>query len=116
MSALSAVATRTPSGVRDVHPREVSASRDKVRLVDVREPHEYRGDLGHIPGAELVPLQTLPDAAKSWDKNTAMVLICRSGGRSSRATALLASMGFSNVFNMAGGMLAYNDEKLLVER
>jgi rhodanese-related sulfurtransferase len=116
MSILGKTATIHSSGIREVTPLDVAANREKVRIVDVREPHEYTGELGHIPGAELVPLATLSDAAKAWDKRAEIVLVCRSGARSGRACAQLAVMGFENVFNLAGGMIAYNEAKLQVER
>ncbi len=116
MSFLSTTARTTPEGIREVTASDVAEVRGRVRLVDVREPHEFTGELGHIPGAELVPLGTVAEAAKAWDKSKTLVLVCRSGGRSGRATALLASMGFRDVYNMTGGMLAYNDAKLPVER
>ncbi len=105
-----------PAGYRDVTVQQLSNSRDGVRLVDVREPHEYTGDLGHIEGAELVPLSTVVEAAKAWERDGDVVLICRSGNRSGRAAAALASMGFKGLMNLAGGMLAWNAAGLPVRR
>jgi len=87
-----------------------------VRVVDVREPHELVGELGHIRGAELVPLAGLEAAAAGWSRAQPIVLVCRSGARSGRAAALLASMGFATPINMTGGMLAWNAHRLPVER
>ncbi len=87
-----------------------------VRLVDVREPHEYVGELGHIHGSELVPLATLDAAADAWDRNEPLVLICRSGARSGRAVAALLAKGFTRPINMAGGMMAWNASSLPIER
>lgn len=109
-------AKTSDAGIREVTVSDVAAARGKVRVVDVREPHEFTGELGHVPGADLVPLATVGDAAKGWDREGELVLVCRSGGRSGRATALLVSMGFHHVVNMTGGMLAYVDAKLPVER
>jgi len=114
--SIATAATTNASGIKEVSPRDVDAHRAEVRLVDVREPHEFTGELGHIPGAELVPLATVTDAAKSWDKDADIVLVCRSGKRSGTATAQLAAMGFGRVYNMAGGMLAYGEAKLPLER
>lgn len=116
MGLLSTLATTNPQGLREITVSDVAEHRERVRLVDVREPHEYSGELGHVPGAELVPLGTIAQAAEAWDKSRELVVICRSGGRSGRATALLASMGFRDVYNMIGGMLAYSDARLPVER
>jgi rhodanese-related sulfurtransferase len=100
----------------DISVRDIESYRGKARLVDVREPFEYTGDLGHIAGAELVPLGSVSGAASSWDPNEPIVLICRSGGRSGRAADALVRAGFKNVMNMAGGMMAYNAAGLPVER
>lgn len=106
------------AGYADVSVGEVAALRreSSARLVDVREPHEFTGELGHIAGAELVPLATVGAAVASWDRERPLIMICRSGGRSGRAAAQLAAMGFKSVHNMSGGMLAWNDAKLPVER
>lgn len=103
-------------GYRDVDPARVDAARGKTRIVDVREPAEFTGELGHIKEAELVPLATVEAAAQKWDREQEIVLVCRSGNRSGRAAAALAAMGFKRVMNMVGGMLAWNEAKLAVER
>jgi rhodanese-related sulfurtransferase len=86
-----------------------------ARLIDVREVNEFTNELGHVPGAELVPLGTIEHAAKDWDKLAPLVMICRSGSRSGRVTQTLKRMGFKEVVNMKGGMLAYNKAGLPVE-
>jgi rhodanese-related sulfurtransferase len=103
-------------GYRDILPTQLAALGPQVRIVDVREPHEFTGELGHIRGAELVPLGTVDAAAKSWRKDDEIVMVCRSGGRSGSAAASLATMGFFRVMNMVGGMLAWNEARLPVER
>lgn len=87
-----------------------------VRIVDVREPAEYTGELGHIAGAELVPLGTVDRAAATWDRDAPLVLVCRSGGRSGKAALALLDAGFKKVVSMAGGMLAWNASAIPVER
>jgi len=105
-----------PGSFRDVSPADVIAHRDNVRLVDVREPDEFTGELGHIDGAELVPLATVVDAATGWDKDSEIVLVCRSGGRSGRAAGALAQTGFTRLSNLVGGMLRWNEEQHPVVR
>ena len=97
-----------PRGYDDVNCSWVRGHSQRVRMIDVRELDEWHGDLGHVEGARLVPLGTLADQVKDWDRNLELVVICRSGGRSARAASILASMGFTKVHNMAGGMLAWN--------
>lgn len=101
---------------RQVRPADVAEHRADARVVDVREPGEFNDPLGHIPGAELVPLGTLSEKAASWDREAEVVVVCRSGSRSSRAASALAGMGFRRVMNMNGGMMAYNSANLQVER
>ncbi len=103
-------------GFRDVEPSAVARAKGDALLVDVREPHEWSGELGHIPGARLVPLATLTEAAQAWPRHREVVVICRSGARSGRGAAALVGMGFTRVMNMKGGMLAYNEQQLPVER
>lgn len=106
----------TLAGYRDVSPQALFAARGEVRLIDVREPDEYVGELGHLPGAELVPLATVGARAAGWDHDVELVLICRSGARSARAAEDLVRAGFRHVMNLAGGMLAYHAARLPVER
>ncbi len=99
-------------GFRDVDPLVLNSHLTEARLVDVREPHEYTGELGHIEGAELVPLATVVEKAAGWSREQDIVVICRSGARSGRAARELVSMGFSRIMNLRGGMLAWNQAGL----
>ncbi|MFZ9886319.1 MAG: MBL fold metallo-hydrolase [Myxococcota bacterium] len=80
-------------------------------LVDVREPSELRGELGVIPGSTSVPLATLSEVTRTWDKKGHFVTVCRSGGRSGQAALALEAAGFHHVASMAGGMLAWKGPK-----
>lgn len=94
-------------GYREVDPKTVAQVGDsKVRVIDVREPHEYFGELGHLDSASLVPLATLPFTAQQWDREFTYLLVCRSGRRSGTAVQLLEELGFEQVINLRGGMLA----------
>lgn len=101
--------------VQPMTPEQVYQSRGSVRVIDVREPHELRGELGQIPGAESVPLATIEREAATWDRDAKLVLVCRSGGRSGRAAELLMRLGFRHVMNMTGGMQAYRTADLPIE-
>ncbi|MDP2314294.1 MAG: rhodanese-like domain-containing protein [Pseudomonadota bacterium] len=94
-------------GYRDLSPLAALHHLGDVRLVDVREADEFVGPLGHVPGAELVPLSTVTAAAADWDRDQPVLLICRSGARSARAAIALAGMGFQSLYNLVGGMLAW---------
>jgi rhodanese-related sulfurtransferase len=106
----------TRRGYRDVTPAQTHDARGHVRIVDVRETDELTGPLGHIPGVEHAPLATVLARAASWPKDEELILVCRSGGRSSGAAEALVAAGFRKVMNMAGGMLAYNAAGLPVTR
>lgn len=116
MSELYDHAKLHPAGYREIEPSRVARAGGTARIVDVREADEFCGELGHAPGAELVPLATLESAARRWDKEQEIVLVCRSGTRSARAATLLAVMGFRRAMNMVGGMIAWNEMRLQRER
>lgn len=106
----------SPHHFENVRPARAVALIPSLRVIDVREPAEFVGELGHLPGAELVPLATLPERARAWRRNEPILLVCRSGNRSARAAEMLGEMGFERLFNLEGGMLAVNEQKLRVER
>lgn len=103
-------------GVEDIEPKELWEQRDKAVLVDVRRPDEFTGELGHIPGAQLMVLDTLPERLNELPADRTVVFICRSGARSGRAAAFAKQNGRADVYNMKGGMLLWNELKLDVER
>lgn len=115
MTSLYDSAKNNIAGYRDVTPAQVADPSRTARVVDVREPEEFTGELGHIHGAELVPLGTIEAAAKRWPKDAEIVVVCRSGARSGRAAAALSALGFPRVMNMAGGMLAWNEARLPID-
>ncbi len=73
-------------------------------VLDVRQPYEYRE--GHIAGAKLIPLNELPTQTKKLPKNRQLIVVCRSGNRSRRASRILTGEGFE-VENLRGGMIAW---------
>lgn len=108
---------RNPAGFWDISPGAAASTLSAFRLVDVRQPEEYTGvDLHHIAGAQNVPLATVPATVASWDRGEPVLLICRSGGRSANAGRFMAEMGFARVYNLVGGMLAWNAQGLPVEK
>ncbi|MCM2535232.1 rhodanese-like domain-containing protein [Neobacillus pocheonensis] len=75
-----------------------------LNIIDVREVNEVSA--GKIPGAVNIPLGLVEFRMHELNKSKEYIMVCRSGGRSGRATQFLESYGF-NVINMAGGMLAW---------
>jgi glyoxylase-like metal-dependent hydrolase (beta-lactamase superfamily II)/rhodanese-related sulfurtransferase len=86
-------------------------------VLDVREPEEFTGALGHIRGALPVPLdalaQRLPKLVGYSDLE--IVVVCRAGARSASAAVVLKGAGFKDVKNLDGGMLAWVEAGLPVE-
>ena len=113
LSQLSQVDQLTP---RQVHG-ELSSANPPL-LIDVRQPDEYAGELGHVPGSRLIPLSELAARVKeiAGHKSKEIVCVCRAGVRSTTAVAMLTGLGFERVRNMKGGMLDWNDAALPVER
>lgn len=92
----------------DLSPAGAVPALARMRVVDVREPREFYGPLGHLEGAELAPLSALEAASGAWDPATPVLVVCRSGGRAAAACDQLLRHGFDSVFNLAGGMLDWN--------
>jgi rhodanese-related sulfurtransferase len=106
--------------VSDAYPEiEIEEARtrlDEFRIVDVREPAEFGGPLGHVAGAELLPLRGVVDAAADLRGGKPLLLVCRSGNRSGKACAGLVEVGVPAPTNLIGGMIAWNRAGLPVQR
>jgi rhodanese-related sulfurtransferase len=72
-----------------------------VELIDVREPNEFSG--GHLPGARLIPLATLPGHASELDDGKPILFVCGVGQRSALAAEYAAAAGKTNLYNIDGG-------------
>lgn len=105
----------TFGGVWEVEPHWLEEHLTTVNVIDVREPAEFSGPLGHIRGATLVPLGELAARAKELPKDKPVVAVCRAGSRSAHATAILQKAGLADVANLPGGMLRWRAEGRAVE-
>ncbi len=76
-----------------------------IRLIDVRTDAEVAR--GKIPQGESIPLHLIPLRMNELDKQAATVFYCQMGGRSAQAAAFAAGNGFSNVYNLQGGITAW---------
>ncbi|MDJ0839703.1 MAG: MBL fold metallo-hydrolase [Acidobacteriota bacterium] len=92
----------------DVHPAWVADHLNDVTILDVRGPKEYHGEHGHIPGAMLIPLGELDTRLDEVPRCKPLMVNCHSGGRSLKAVKMLRRAGLANVWNIAGGILAWN--------
>jgi len=107
--------TYTFGGIWEVQPHWLEEHLKDVLIVDVREPDEFNGPLGHVPGAKLLPLGTLTKCCGELAKEKPIVVVCRSGARSAQATVLLGKAGFDKVANLSGGMLRWRTQRYGVE-
>jgi rhodanese-related sulfurtransferase len=101
----------TPSALK-----ELLAGAAPPRLLDVREPHEWTSELGHIEGAELIPMRTVPEKLAALKTETREIIsICKSGMRAGNVAELLAKNGVK-VRVLQGGMMAWNAAGLPITR
>jgi len=107
--------TYTFGGIWEVQPHWLEEHLRDVQVLDVREPDEFNGPLGHVPEAKLVPLGSLTQNLSQLSKDKPIVAVCRSGARSAQATVLLAKAGFERVANLSGGMLRWRSQRFSVE-
>lgn len=86
-----------------LNTKETQEMLDKggVQLIDVREPHEYSA--GHLPGARLIPLNTIPGRAAELDDSAPILFVCGVGQRSALAAEYAAAAGKKNLYNVDGG-------------
>ncbi len=107
--------TYTFAGIWEVQPHWLEEHLRDVQIVDVREPGEFNGSLGHVPGAVLIPLGALGTRSAELPRDRPIVTVCRSGARSAQATVLLTKAGFTRVANLSGGMLRWRAQRYAVE-
>jgi rhodanese-related sulfurtransferase len=100
----------TTGGVPVVGGAWLAAHPGAARLVDVREPVEFCGPLGHLEGAELVPMAKLASGAADWAREAPIVTVCTYGTRSGRAALWLREQGFERVASLHGGLVRWTQE------
>jgi len=83
---------------------------DRLRIIDVREPHEWEIVNLEDQGAELIPLDTLLERMGELDLTEEIVLQCQVGGRSAKALRQLRDAGFRRLWNLKGGIMAWQKE------
>jgi adenylyltransferase/sulfurtransferase len=97
--------------VKEITVVELKDLQDKgadFQLIDVREPYEY--DIANL-GGELIPLASILEHADKISREKQVIVHCRSGARSANAIQILQNkLGFDNLYNLKGGILAYANE------
>lgn len=86
--------------MQSVTVHELKQQLADATVIDVREPEEYRA--GHVPGARLVPLATIPELVGKLPTDQPVYVLCQAGGRSSQAVQFLAQQGI-DARNVDGG-------------
>jgi len=107
--AIAFLVMRPAGGVKEVDAAELQDLLGQgVRVIDVRTAGEYA--TSHIPGAENVPINTLESVVESWDRSQPIAVYCAVGDRSASAVEYLTAAGFSTIYHMSEGMVAWTGE------
>ncbi|MCF6203560.1 MAG: methyl-accepting chemotaxis protein [Methylococcaceae bacterium] len=116
VSDLIGVVTNKP--IINISPTEALEKLSTYRIIDVRRTDEFNDKLGHILNAKLCTINETSFKQKliSLNKDAQYLFVCRSGGRSSKAARIAQTVGLPHIFNLDGGMLAWNKCQLPVAR
>ncbi len=111
--------TADTEGIQLITPQQVYDavySEDSVQLVDVRTPEEYKQS--HLKGAQniCVTSNDFLEKVKTLDKNKPVYVYCKKGTRSAAAAKKLKEMGFTKIYDMDGGILQWEENKLETEK
>ena len=96
--------------VGEITAPELKARRDRGEsplVIDVREDWELQ--LASVPGVVHVPMNQIPARLGEFSRETETIVMCHAGGRSMRVAMYLANQGFTNVFNLTGGITAWSE-------
>jgi adenylyltransferase/sulfurtransferase len=111
MPAFSSTTMNPPPQVPTLTVQELHSLRlagQEHFLLDVREPDEF--ETARIEGSTLIPLASLPTRTAEIPQSTQVIVHCKLGGRSAKAVAFLLENGFTNVWNVAGGITAWSEQ------
>ncbi|MBI9017000.1 MAG: hypothetical protein JEZ07_07050 [Phycisphaerae bacterium] len=89
--------------------RDMILANPDIIIIDVREPQEYCGTIGHVPGAMNYPLNSgfLAANYQDFNQDDIILVICQSGYRSNLASNFLDGKGFLNIYDIGGGTSAW---------
>jgi sulfur dioxygenase len=99
----------TYAGLNEIAPEWVARHRQDVHLLDVRSAAEFDGELGHIEGAQLIPLDELRSRAAEVKGDKPVVVVCQTGRRSGMGTVILGKAGLTRIANLSGGMVKWHE-------
>jgi len=100
--------TITFAGVPEIPPDWVARHINELFVLDVRSPGEFAGELGHLQGAHLLPLDQLRERLEEIPKDRPVVAVCQSGKRSAMAAEILLRSGYRQVANVTGGLIHWS--------
>lgn len=111
--ALPKVATWAPitvtfAGIPEVQPDWVARHLTELTVLDVRSNAEFIGELGHLEGSVLIPLDELRERLDEIPKDRPVVTVCQSGKRSAMAAQILLQGGYDKVANVPGGLIHWS--------
>ncbi len=100
----------------NVNEFEQGMTQNEAVIIDVRTPMEYNE--GHIKNSKLIDIsdRDFENQLEKLDKSKAYYVYCRSGGRSGSASQIMIEKGFTKVYNLQGGMIAWLGAKKTVEK
>jgi thioredoxin len=106
------------TGIRLLPPKAFAQSLDSVsqkQIIDVRTPEEFQS--GHIATAKNINIYDadFKDQLKTLNKNEPVFVYCKAGGRSDKAAKVLQELGFVSVYDLQGGIMAWESDKLPLE-
>ncbi len=94
--------------IKNISPKELKTRLDAgetLDVIDVRE--DWERDISKVAFAKAIPMNEIPQRTAEIPKDTPVVVMCRSGGRSSQVATFLESEGYTNVLNLEGGILRW---------
>jgi sulfur dioxygenase len=100
---------RTYAGLYEISAEWLARHRHDVHVLDVRSPAELDGELGHLDGAQPVPLDELRQRIAEVPTEKPVVVVCQTGRRSGMATLILAKAGVLHSASLAGGMVRWRE-------
>ena len=97
-----------------INPKDLNAKLEGIQLIDIRTPEEYSD--GYIKGAININFfdRDFMDQMSKLNKEKEIYIYCRSGNRSGKAAARLKEQGFTKIYDLQGGILNWNRNKLAV--
>ena len=97
------------AGIPQVEPEWTYEHLDELHILDVRSQSEFDSEIGHLPDAQLIPIDELRDRTEEIPRDRPVVAVCFAGARSGQATKILQKAGFEDVANLPGGLQRWHD-------